>query len=139
MENEKTDVKDRLLAGVAYYNGFFAAIISWFYFKDRKGVVYWHCVQAVCFSVALTLALLAIKYALYVFNPQIYGVFAKSISLGPSAGFSWLFLAIFAVLFIAAVSGRKFRIPFICRITDWVLNYIDKTLAKAEKAKKKKV
>ena len=48
-------------------------------------------------------------------------------------------LALDGVHFIAAVSGRKFRIPFICRITDWVLNYIDKTLAKAEKAKKKKV
>ena len=138
MENEKIELKDRLLAGAAYWNGWIAAIISLFYFKDRKGFVYRHCVQALFFSIALSILFLAIGLALVVLNRQLYESITKLTVLGLVNGVSWFYLAIFAVLFLAAASGMRFRIPIICNVSDIWLKWMDDIMAKAEEAKKKK-
>jgi hypothetical protein len=127
MENGKIKFIDRLVAGLAYWNGLWAALLSIVYFKDRKGFTYYHCIQAAVFSIVLQFLFLAAALAV----PNLYAM-----QLGPYPASVWAISAIFAVLFIAAVSGIRFRIPFVCNVTDWFLKWMEDSLAKAETKKK---
>jgi uncharacterized membrane protein len=133
MENGKIALKDRLLAGMAYFNPLLAAFISWLYFKDRKGFAYFHCNQALAFGFVL----LILSVAAFAAIPGLYRFGISKV--GPTDGYTLIWLVITLPFFAAAASGMRFRVPIACNLADWWLNYIEGSMAQAKEAKKKKV
>jgi|GEM_PF-3912792 len=137
MENEKIELKDRLLAGVAYFSSLLAIIIGIFYWnrKSRRSFVSYHCLQSLTLNV--TLYLLGFVVGIVIFTQGL--ATPESFKNGFPEWLNWTWWLLLAALFALAASGSRFRIPLICNAVDWYFSYIERVYAKADEAKKKKV
>jgi len=131
MENEKIGLKDRLLAGLPYLSGLFAIVIGAFYSnpKDRKGFVFYHCVQALALYVALTI--LGFVIGIIIFSQKI--ATREMVIGGFPEWLNWAWMLLIGILFVFAASGWKFRIPVICYFSDWFIDWIDGSKTKGKK------
>ena len=137
MENEKIELKDRLLAGVAYLGLLLAVIIGIFYWnkKNIRGFVSYHSIQAMILNIALNVIGFVVGILIFSFGLAT----PESVKSGFPEWLNWVWWLLLAAFFVLAASGWRFRIPIICNITDWYLNHVDGLYKKAEETKDKKV